>query len=218
MRFFLDTANLSEISSALSWGVISGVTTNPTLVEQEGTCDFYDRIRAIAELVRGPVSAEAVGADTLSLVKEGRQLAALHREVVVKIPMCQQGLGASSELTKQGIKTNVTLVFSLQQALLAAATGADYVSPFIGRMEDAGADGIALIRDISSAFDLQNIKTKIIAASIRNTHHVRAAALAGAHFATVPPLVLEQLFFHPLTEKGINRFNADWEAYRKNNG
>ena len=122
------------------------------------------------------------------------------------------------ELTKKGIKTNVTLVFSLQQALLAAAAGADYVSPFIGRMEDTGADGITLIRDISSVFNLQNIKTKIIAASIRNTYHVHAAALAGAHYATVPPAVLEQLFFHPLTEKGINRFNADWEAYRKNNG
>ena len=218
MRFFLDTANLGEITKALSWGVVSGVTTNPTLVGQEGTCDFYDRIRAIAELVDGPVSAEAVGTDTLTLVQEGCRLAALHREVVVKIPMCPQGLGAVLELTKKGIKTNVTLVFSLQQALLAAAAGADYVSPFIGRMEDTGADGITLIRDISSVFNLQNIKTKIIAASIRNTYHVHAAALAGAHYATVPPAVLEQLFFHPLTEKGINRFNADWEAYRKNNG
>lgn len=218
MLFFVDTANLGEISEALSSGVVCGVTTNPTLVKQEGARDFYEHVRAIAQLVGGPVSAEAVGADKSSLVEEGQRLAALHPEVVVKIPMCKQGLGASAELAERGIKTNVTLVFSVQQALLAAAAGADYVSPFIGRMEDDGSDGIALIRDISSVFNLQKIKTKIIAASIRNTHHVRAAALAGAHVATVPPAILDQLFFHPLTEKGINRFNADWEAYRKNNG
>ena len=211
MRFFLDTANLGEITKAVSWGVVSGVTTNPTLVEQEGTCDFYDRIRAIAELVDGPVSAEAVGTDTLTLVQEGCRLAALHREVVVKIPMCPQGLGAVLELTKKGIKTNVTLVFSLSQAILAANAGASYVSPFIGRLDDIGEDGVQLVANMVKIFKQYGLKTEIIAASVRNLDHVNQVMLAGAQIATIPTNVLEQMLLHPLTDKGLEKFLQDYK-------
>jgi transaldolase len=216
MKFFLDTANLDEVKRAYEWGVICGVTTNPTLVSREGDIDFHTRVREIAEIVNGPVSAEAVSLQKDALVEEGVALAKIHPQVVVKIPMCQDGLGAAKELAKRGIKTNVTLVFSANQALLAAAAGATYVSPFMGRLDDIGEDGVALVAQIADLFALHNIETKIIAASVRNPAHVTAAAEAGADYATIPFAVLEKLFAHQLTAKGIEQFNADWEKYLTN--
>lgn len=213
MRFFLDTANLDEVKTAHSWGVIAGVTTNPTLVAKEGGVDFHTRIREIAETVNGPVSAEAVSLETDKLVEEAKVLAEIHPQVVVKVPMCYSGLGAVKELTKLGIKTNVTLVFSAAQAVLAAAAGATYVSPFIGRLDDIGEDGIQLVADIAGIFNDYAIETQIIAASVRHSMHVLASARAGAHIATVPFKVLEALFRHPLTDKGIDQFNKDWAKY-----
>lgn len=215
MKFFLDTANLEEVKKAHAWGVISGVTTNPTLVSREGGTDFHTRIREIADIVGGPVSAEAVSLEKEKLVEEAKVLAAIHPQVVVKVPMCSDGLGAAAELSKLGIKTNVTLVFSANQALLAAAAGATYVSPFVGRLDDIGEDGSQLIADIADIFANYAIKTQIIAASIRHPMHVLASARVGAHIATVPFKVLESLFRHPLTEKGIDQFNKDWEKYLK---
>lgn len=216
MKFFLDTANLDEIKEACSWGLISGVTTNPTLVSKEGNIDFHGRVREIAEAVQGPVSAEAVSLEKEKLIAEARELAEIHEEVVVKIPMCPDGLGAASVLSKEGIKTNVTLVFSANQALLAAAAGATYVSPFVGRLDDIGEDGLALVSDIAEMYAIHGIDTEIIAASLRHPAHVRGAALAGADIATVPFKVLRAMFSHPLTDNGIERFNKDWETYLKN--
>lgn len=213
MKFFLDTANLDEVRTAHSWGVIAGVTTNPTLVAKEGGADFHTRIREIAETVNGPVSAEAVSLETDKLVEEAKVLADIHPQVVVKVPMCHKGLGAVNELTRLGIRTNVTLVFSAAQAVLAAAAGATYVSPFIGRLDDIGEDGVRLVADISGIFTAYAIETRIIAASVRHPMHVLASARAGAHIATVPFKVLESLFRHPLTDKGIEQFNRDWEKY-----
>lgn len=218
MRFFLDTANLDEIRTAHSWGVIAGVTTNPTLVAKEGGVDFHTRIREIAETVNGPVSAEAVSLETDKLVEEAKVLAAIHPQVVVKVPMCHSGLGAVKELARLGIKTNVTLVFSAGQAMLAAAAGATYVSPFIGRLDDIGEDGVQLVAEIAGIFDAYAIETQIIAASVRHPMHVLASARAGAHIATVPFKVLETLFRHPLTDKGIDQFNKDWEKYLSSRG
>lgn len=217
MKFFLDTASLDEVKKAHSWGVIAGVTTNPTLVSKEGKVDFHARIREIAETVNGPVSAEAVSLERGGLVEEAKVLAALHPQVVVKVPMCADGLGAVAELSKMGIKTNVTLVFSANQALLAAAAGAAYVSPFIGRLDDIGADGAELVADIADIFSGYGIGTQIIAASVRHPMHVLASARSGAHIATVPFRVLESLFNHPLTKKGIDQFSRDWETYLTDN-
>jgi len=213
MKFFLDTANLDEIKQAFSWGVIAGVTTNPTLVSREGGVDFHTRVREIAETVNGPVSAEAVSLEKGKLIEEAKVLANLHPQVVVKVPVCQDGLGAVKELAGLGIKTNVTLVFSANQAILAAAAGATYVSPFVGRLDDIGEDGMQLVRDVADIYENYDIETKIIAASLRHPAHVTAAALAGADYATVPFKVLCQLFNHPLTAKGIENFNKDWEKY-----
>lgn len=215
MRFFLDTANIDEIKKAASWGVVAGVTTNPTLVRREGKIDFHDRIREIASVVEGPVSAEVVSMDREGMVREALVLSAIAPNVVVKIPMCQEGMAAVKELSSRGIPTNVTLIFSPQQALLAAVAGATYVSPFVGRLDDIGEDGIELVKSIATLYAIHDIQAKIIAASIRNNLHVFAAALAGADFATIPFNVLEGLFSHSLTDKGIARFLADWEAYRK---
>lgn len=215
LKFFLDTANLEEVKKAYSWGVICGVTTNPTLVAREGDIDFHTRVREIAEVVSGPVSAEAVSLEKDTLIKEAVEISKIHPQVVVKIPMCPDGLGAVKELASQGIKTNVTLVFSANQALLAAAAGATYVSPFIGRLDDIGEDGIALVSQISEIFAIHAIETHIIAASVRNPAHIAAAAEAGAGFATVPFKILEKLFEHQLTAKGIDQFNKDWQQYLK---
>jgi transaldolase len=198
--------------------VVSGVTTNPTLVSKEGGIDFHGRVREIAEIVRGPVSAEAVSLESERLVPEARELSEIHPDVVVKIPMCPEGLKAASQLAKEGIDTNVTLVFSANQALLAAAAGATYVSPFVGRLDDIGEDGLALISDIVEMFNIHSIDTKIIAASLRHPAHVRGAALAGADIATVPFKVLKAMFNHPLTTSGIDRFNEDWKTYLSKRG
>ena len=216
MKFFLDTANLEDIKTAHSWGVIAGVTTNPTLVSKEGDIDFHTRVREIAETVNGPVSAEAVSLEKSRLIEEAKALAAIHPQVVVKVPLCPDGLGAVKELTAMGIKTNVTLVFSANQAVLAAAAGATYVSPFVGRLDDIGEDGMKLIYDVVEIFDLYGIETKVIAASLRHPAHVLECAKAGADYATVPFKVLKMLFDHPLTKKGIDQFNADWAKYLAN--
>jgi len=217
MRFFLDTAEVEQIRKAAYWGVISGVTTNPTLVAKSNQ-DLKSVIMEICDIVDGPVSAEAISLDAEGMVREGRELAAIHDNVVVKIPMTAEGMAATQRLSDEGIDVNVTLVFSPQQALLAAAAGAAYVSPFIGRLDDIGEDGIGLVRDIAEAFAIQDIPVEIIAASIRHPRHVIDSALAGADIATVPFAVLEKCFRHPLTDSGIERFLADWEGARKNNG
>ncbi|MFA0888644.1 MAG: fructose-6-phosphate aldolase [Synergistales bacterium] len=217
MRFFLDTANLDEIRQGVEWGVLSGVTTNPTLVAREGV-DFSTRIREIASIVEGPISAEVLSTSTDAMILEARRLFSLAPNVVVKIPMIPDGMGAVRALYQEGIPTNVTLVFSPQQALLAAAAGASYVSPFVGRLDDIGEDGSGLVRDIVEIFDVQGIQTQVIAASLRHPRHVFEAALYGAHIATVPYKVLEQMFHHPLTDSGLRKFLADWEVQKKSHG
>ncbi|SES85422.1 fructose-6-phosphate aldolase [Anaerobranca gottschalkii] len=210
MRFFLDTANLEEIKEIHDLGVIDGVTTNPSLVAKEGV-DFHQRIKEIAEVVKGPISAEVIALDHDGMVKEARELASIAPNVVVKIPMTKEGLKAVKTLTAEGIKTNVTLVFSANQAILAANAGATYVSPFIGRLDDIGHDGMELIKEIVKVFDYYMIDTEIIAASVRHPLHCLKAMEAGAHIATVPAKVIEQMINHPMTDKGIAAFLADWE-------
>ncbi len=210
MKFFIDTANFEEIKEAYSWGIISGVTTNPSLVAKENI-SFHDRLREITELVDGSVSAEVISLDAEGMIKEGRELAAIAPNITVKLPMTPEGLKACSVFSKEGIKTNVTLIFSANQALLAARAGATYVSPFLGRLDDIGHDGMELIAKIAQIFDIHNIDTEIIAASIRHPQHITDAALNGAHISTTPFKVLKQLFNHPLTDKGIEGFLADWK-------
>jgi len=214
MRFFIDTANINEIKEANDWGVIAGVTTNPSLVAKEGR-DFHEVIREIAAIVDGPISAEVISLEAPKMVEEARVLAKIHPNVVIKVPMTKEGLKATKMLAAEGIKTNVTLVFSPNQAMLAAAAGATYVSPFVGRLDDVSHDGIQLVADIAEIFGLYGIETEIIAASIRHPLHVIEAAKAGADIATVPFKVLEQMVKHPLTDQGIERFLADWEKVPK---
>ncbi|AHN20488.1 fructose-6-phosphate aldolase [Lysinibacillus sphaericus] len=210
MKFFIDTANFDEIKEAHAWGILSGVTTNPSLVAKEENVSFHDRLREIAELVDGSVSGEVIALDAEGMIKEGLELAAIAPNITVKLPMTPAGLEACRFFANKGIKTNVTLIFSANQALMAARAGATYVSPFIGRLDDIGQNGVELIETISDIFTIHNIETQIIAASIRHPQHVTAAALAGAHISTTPFKVLKQLFHHPLTEKGIEGFLADW--------
>ncbi|GKV66822.1 MULTISPECIES: fructose-6-phosphate aldolase [Sporosarcina] len=211
MKFFIDTANFDEIKEAHSWGIISGVTTNPSLVAKEDI-SFHDRLKEITALVPGSVSAEVISLDAEGMIKEGRELAALAENITVKLPMTPEGLKACSVFAAEGIKTNVTLIFSANQALLAARAGATYVSPFIGRLDDIGQNGTELIETISDIFTIHDLDTQIIAASIRHPQHITAAALAGAHIATTPFNVLKSLFAHPLTAKGIDQFLQDWET------
>lgn len=211
MKFFIDTANFDEIKEAHSWGIISGVTTNPSLVAKEDI-SFHDRLKEITALVPGSVSAEVISLDAEGMIKEGRELAALAENITVKLPMTPEGLKACSVFSAEGIKTNVTLIFSANQALLAARAGATYVSPFIGRLDDIGQNGTELIETISDIFTIHDLDTQIIAASIRHPQHITAAALAGAHIATTPFNVLKSLFAHPLTAKGIDQFLQDWET------
>ncbi|MEW6724103.1 MAG: fructose-6-phosphate aldolase [Bacillota bacterium] len=210
MRLFIDTANLAEIRAANDLGVIAGVTTNPSLVAKEGR-DFHQVVREIAGIVDGPISAEVIALQADGMVEEARVLAAIHPNVVIKVPMTAEGLKATKRLGVEGIKTNVTLVFSANQALLAALAGATYVSPFLGRLDDIGHDGMQLIRDIVEIFHVHDLTTEIIAASIRHPLHVTEAALACADIATVPYKVIEQMIAHPMTDKGIDRFLADWK-------
>ena len=213
MKFFIDTANIEEIKKANEMGVICGVTTNPSLIAKEGK-DFKKTIEEIVSIVDGPISGE-VKATTIKyedMIIEAREIAEIHKNMVVKIPMTIEGLKAVKILHKEGIKTNVTLIFSANQALLAARAGATYVSPFIGRLDDISSDGINLIKTISNIFATHNIETEIISASIRNPIHVIECALAGADIATVPYNVIEQMIKHPLTEQGIEKFKKDYEA------
>jgi len=214
LRFFIDTANVDEIKEASRWGIISGVTTNPSLIAKEGR-DFKQVVREIAEIIDGPISAEVISLEADGMIAEARELAQIHPNIVIKIPMCLEGLKAVNVLTKENIATNVTLVFSANQALMAARAGATYVSPFIGRLDDISEDGMQLIRDVVDIFEIHGIGTEIIAASIRHPLHVTQAALAGADIATVPYKVFKQMANHPLTTQGIERFLADWEKMKK---
>ncbi|WP_283624847.1 fructose-6-phosphate aldolase [Clostridium butyricum] len=211
MRFFLDTANVDYIREANEMGVICGVTTNPSLVAKEGR-DFNEVIKEITEIVDGPISGEVVSEDAEGMIKEGREIAAIHKNMIVKIPMTAEGLKATKVLSKEGIKTNVTLIFSATQALLAANAGATYVSPFLGRVDDISMIGMDLVRGIAEMFSVHGIKTEIIAASVRNPIHVIEAAKAGADIATVPFNLVEQMIKHPLTDQGLEKFKADWAA------
>ncbi len=214
MKIFIDTANLEHIKEVNSWGILDGVTTNPTLVAKEG-CEFKDRLEEILKVVDGPISAEAVSMDAEGMVKEARELSKMHKNVVVKIPMTDEGLKAVKVLSKEGVKINVTLVFSPNQALLAAKAGATYVSPFVGRLDDISHDGMDLVRDIVTIYKIYGYKTQVIAASIRHPVHVTEAALAGAHVATVPYEVLKKMLRHNLTDEGIQKFLKDWEKVPK---
>ena len=212
MKFFIDTANLEEIREAHELGLLAGVTTNPTLVAREGNVSFHDRISEIASLVPGSVSAEVISLNAEGMIIEGRELAAIAPNVTVKVPMTPDGLKAVHAFSKEGIKTNVTLIFNANQALLAARAGATYVSPFLGRLDDIGQDGLELVSTISEIFAVHGLETQIIAASIRHPLHVTEAALRGADIATIPYKVLMGLFHHPLTDKGIEAFLKDWES------
>ncbi len=214
MKFFIDTANFDDIKAAYEMGFIAGVTTNPSLIVKEKR-DLHEVIQQIADFVEGPVSAEVIATTAPEMVKEAHELIKLGDNVVIKVPMTAEGLKAVAVLSKEGIKTNVTLIFSANQALLAARAGATYVSPFVGRVDDISMDGIQLIEDIAEIFMIHNISTEIIAASVRTPMHMTQCAKAGAHIATVPFNVLQQSLKHPLTDAGLARFLADWEAANK---
>lgn len=211
MKLFIDTANVDEIRKANDMGIICGVTTNPSLIAKEGR-NFKEVVKEITDIVDGPISAEVISLEWKEMVKEARELVKIHKNIVIKIPMTQEGLKAVKVLSQEGIKTNVTLIFSAAQALLAAKAGASYVSPFLGRLDDVGMDGIKLIEEIVTIFKVQNIVTEIIAASIRGPIHVVKCAALGSHIATVPYKVLVQMCKHPLTDIGIERFLKDWES------
>ncbi|HKM33478.1 MAG TPA: fructose-6-phosphate aldolase [Lachnospiraceae bacterium] len=213
MKFFIDTANVEDIEKANDMGVICGVTTNPSLIAKEGR-DFVQVIKEIASIVDGPISGEvkATTLDSEGMIKEGRAIAAIHPNMVVKIPMTAEGLKACKVLTSEGIKTNVTLIFAANQALLAARAGATYVSPFLGRLDDISSRGVDLISEIADIFTLAGLETQIIAASVRNPIHVTDCALAGADIATVPYSVIMQMIKHPLTDAGMEKFQADYKA------
>ncbi|ABX31879.1 transaldolase [Petrotoga mobilis SJ95] len=213
MEIFLDTANIEEIRKGVAWGIVDGVTTNPTLVSKENAV-FEERIKEICETVEGPVSAEVVSTDYEGMVKEAREIANLSEFVVVKIPLIPDGIKAIKTLSKEGIKTNATLVFSPLQALLAAKAGATYVSPFIGRMDDIGNTGMDIVEEIEVIFSNYGYETKIIVASVRHPQHVLEAGLIGADVVTMPFEVLEKMFKHPMTDIGLERFLNDWKKYQ----
>lgn len=214
MRVFLDTANFEEIKAALELGVISGVTTNPSLVAREKGRSFHELVGDIARIVPGPVSAEVISTAAADMIREARELAAIRENVVVKIPMTAEGLKAVNVLNGEGVQTNVTLIFSVNQAILAARAGAAYVSPFIGRLDDIGHDGMKLVAEIVGVFKTYQITTRVIAASVRHPLHACLAAQSGADIATIPYKVLLQMIEHPLTSAGIEKFSADWNKLR----
>jgi transaldolase len=214
MKFFVDTANTEQIKEINDMGVLAGVTTNPSLVAKEGV-DFHERIKEICAITDGPVSAEVISLEAEGMIAEGKELAKIAPNVVIKVPVTVDGLKAVSEFSKLGIKTNVTLIFSATQALLAARAGATYVSPFLGRLDDIGHNGMELIKQISDIFAIHDIPTEIIAASVRHPIHAIDAALYGAHIATIPANVIKQLLNHPLTDQGIEKFMADWDNANK---
>lgn len=215
MKLFIDTANVDEIKEINSWGVIEGVTTNPSLIAKEGRI-FENVVKEITEIVGGPISAEVISMESEGMIKEGEELSKIHENIVVKIPMCAEGLKAVAALSKKGIKTNVTLIFSANQALLAAKAGASYVSPFVGRLDDIGQEGIMLIEEVAEIFNVHGIETEIISASIRHPQHVLTSAKAGADIATIPYKVFKQMLGHPMTDIGIDKFLKDWESVPKN--
>lgn len=210
MLFFVDTANIDEIREANELGILAGVTTNPSLVAKEANVSFHDRLREITDVVKGSVSAEVISLKAEEMIEEGKELAKIAPNITVKIPMTSDGLKAVRALTDLGIKTNVTLIFNANQALLAARAGATYVSPFLGRLDDIGHNGLDLISEVKQIFDIHGLGTQIIAASIRHPQHVTEAALRGAHIGTMPLKVIHALTKHPLTDKGIEQFLADW--------
>ena len=211
MRIFLDTANIDQIRQAAKLGVVSGVTTNPSLVSMEGTADYEATIKEICSIISGPISTEVLVEGVEPMIEQARQISTWAPNIVIKIPATAEGLEVTSELAKEGIKVNFTLCFSLNQALLGALAGATYVSPFVGRLDDAGHDGMQLVKDIVDVFEYYKLSTEVIAASIRHSLHCVAAAKAGAHIATVPYNVLMQMIRHPLTDIGISRFLSDWQ-------
>jgi len=211
MKFFIDTASLKEIREAESMGILDGVTTNPSLVAKEGKVDFHEHVRAICEIVNGPVSAEVTTMDLDGMLKQGRELAKIHPNVAVKVPLTTDGLKACKTLRSENIKVNVTLCFSANQALLAAKANASFISPFIGRLDDIGQDGMELIKDIVQIYRNYGFETKILTASVRHPIHVLQAAKAGSDIATIPFKVIEQLVHHPLTDIGSEKFLADWK-------
>jgi len=214
MKFFIDTADVNEIKEAESLGILDGVTTNPTLISKTGR-PFRETIEEICTIVKGPVSAEVVGTETEAIIKEGRDLAKIADNIVVKVPLIKDGLKAVKVLTSEGIKVNVTLCFSSNQALLAAKVGATYISPFVGRLDDKGHTGMEVIDEIRTIYDNYGFETEIIVASIRNPLHVRDAALMGADIATIPFAVFNNIVKHPLTDEGLKNFLADWEKVPK---
>ena len=214
MKLFIDTANLEEIKTAASWGVIDGVTTNPSLIAKEGK-DFKSVVQEICSIVDGPISAETVSLDAAGMVKEGKEFAKWHKNIHVKVPATSEGIKAVVKFKKLGIKTNVTLVFSANQVLLAAKAGATLISPFVGRLVDAGENGMDMIAESVQIIENYNFSSQILVASVRDTRMVTDAAVLGAHIATVPFKVLEACFKHPLTDKGIEKFLQDWEKAKK---
>jgi len=214
MKFFIDTADVGEIREAHDLGLVDGVTTNPSLIAKSGR-KFKDVIKEIVSIVDGPISAEVISLDASGMIKEGKELAKIHKNIVVKVPMTPEGLKATKALSSKGIKTNVTLVFTPMQALLAAKAGATYVSPFVGRLDDISQDGMGIIEEIRTIFDNYGYTTEIIVASVRNPIHVLNSALIGADIATIPYSVMIQLAKHPLTDAGIKKFLADWESVPK---
>jgi transaldolase len=214
MKFFLDTANVKEIQEAASWGLLDGVTTNPSLVAKEGR-SFREMLLEICNIVDGPISAEVVSLEADAMVKEGKELAKIHKNIVVKVPLIAEGLKATKRLAAEGIKVNVTLCFSPTQALLAAKAGAWCVSPFIGRLDDISSNGMELIRQILTIYRNYDFKTQVLVASVRHPQHVVEAALAGGHICTMPFSIFQQMVKHPLTDSGLKKFLADWESQAK---
>ena len=214
MKFFLDTAIVEEIRWAAKLGVVDGVTTNPTLIARSGR-KFEEVVKEITEIVDGPISAEAVSLNAEGMIKEARELSRIHKNIVVKIPFIEEGIKAVKVLSEEGIKTNVTLVFSASQSLIAAKVGASYVSPFIGRIDDTGARGMKIVEETVKIFKNYGYKTEVIVASIRHPLHVIEAATIGAHIATIPPAVLKKMIVHPLTDKGVKNFLEDWKTVPK---
>ncbi|NLN82826.1 MAG: fructose-6-phosphate aldolase [Firmicutes bacterium] len=217
MKLYLDTAEINLIEKAVASGIISGVTTNPSLLAKAGQKDVAQTIKAICQLVDGPVSLEVIGLSKDEMVQEAKEYAQIDPRVVIKIPMIHEGLKAIKELKELGIKTNATLIFSTGQGLLAALAGADYISPFIGRLDDISAEGLDVVAELAQIFDLHGIESEIIAASIRHPRHVIGSALAGAHIATVPWKIVDQMVKHPLTDIGLEKFLADWEKMKNQN-
>ena len=214
MKYFIDTANVEEIRKAAELGIIDGVTTNPSLIAKEGRV-FEEVIKEITDIVYGPISAEVISLDAQGMVKEADELVKIHENIVIKVPMTAEGLKATSMLSKKGVKVNVTLIFSATQALAAAKAGAAFVSPFVGRLDDIGLDGMELVEEIMYIFKTYGVHTEVIVASIRNRNHLTQAAMAGADIATIPYKVLMDSLVHPLTDQGIEKFLKDWESTKK---